>query len=257
MRPNALCGFALLGTCLPAIFGCQQPERPRPEQLERGCVFLLPGVEGGAWQLTQTVRGLRDAGLTQAIDVIEWGVRPFGSMVNLTDVESNRRRAKGFAERISQYCCDYPDRPTTLLGYSGGGGLAVLVAESLPEEVMLDRLILVSAAISPQYDLTRAGSRCRSEIISFYSSRDWLFIGMGTTLFGTIDRQYTSSAGHVGFQDEAGRLRTTGLKQIPWREEWRALGNDGGHAGWLAGDWARQVLAPQIDPALVELSPGQ
>ncbi|NLX14562.1 MAG: hypothetical protein GXY44_13045 [Phycisphaerales bacterium] len=250
MRFITKCTFVFRGIVLAGLFGCHQPEPLHREQLEQGCVFLLPGVEGGAWQFQQTTQGLRDAGLNQAIDVIEWGVRPFGSMINLTDLKGNRRRAVAIAEHIAQYQRNFPERPTTLLGFSGGGGLAVLTAEALPEGIRVDRLILVSAVISPQYDLSKAAVHSRKKIISFYSNRDWLIIGAGTTLFGTIDRQYTSSAGHVGFQDDQGQLRTDGLVQIAWRPEWRQLGNNGGHLGWLAREWARDILAPQIDPTV-------
>ncbi len=250
MRFISKCAFVFRGIILAGIFGCHQPEPLRREQLEHGCVFLLPGVEGGAWQFQQTTQGLYDAGLNQAIDIIEWGVRPFGSMINLMDIKGNLRRAGTVAERIVQYQRDYPGRPTTLLGFSGGGGMAVLTAEALPEDVHIDRLILVSAALSPQYDLNKAAARSREKVVNFYSDRDWLFIGAGTTLFGTIDRQYTPSAGHVGFQDRDGQIRTDGLIQIAWRPEWEALGNDGGHIGWLARNWARDVLAPQIDPGI-------
>jgi len=214
---------------------------------------MLPGVEGSAWQFADTYKGLREAGVDRAIDIVEWGGRPFASLTNLINLPLNRKRAKAIAARIGKYTDEHPDRPITLVGYSGGGGLAVLAVESLDDGVRLDRLILIGAALSPQYDLSIALSRCRDGIVNLYSPGDWIMLGLGTKLFGTIDRVRTESAGHVGFQDAEGQLaKVKGLRQVVWIREWSSLGHDGGHYGWLAQPWARDILAPEIDPALAK-----
>jgi pimeloyl-ACP methyl ester carboxylesterase len=229
------------------LAGCTQPEPPSRAQLERGYVVLLPGVEGGTWHLTDTVRGLRDGGVDQALDPVEWGQRPFGSLTNLTDLAANRQWARKIAELIIQYRTEYPTRPITLVGFSGGGGLAVLVAEALPENVKLDRLILIGAALSPDYDLSKPLAHTNGKLINFYSELDWLPLGIGTAWFGTIDRKYTASAGRVGFRDLDNKLIAGDrVEQVGWRPDWIRLGHDGAHIGWLWRAWAREVLAPYI-----------
>ena len=126
-----------------------------------------------------------------------------------------------------------------------------MVAERLAETVMLDRVILIAAAISPRYDMAGVLARTRSGLTNFYSPHDWLILGAGTSVFGTIDRRRGSSAGRVGFRDADDRLtQADRLTQIGWRREWRNLGHAGGHIGWLSAAWARAVLAPQIDASL-------
>ena len=150
-------------------------------------------------------------------------------------------RAQRIAARIADYHREYPDQPVTLIGYSGGGGLAVMATEALPKDILLDRLILVGAAVAPDHDLSGVLPRCAHGVINFYSAADWFILGVGTQVFGTIDRKYTSSAGHVGFLDGDGKLREApGLTQIAWEPAWINAGHDGGHIGWLAynpRDW--------------------
>ncbi len=215
--------------------------------LDRGLVILLPGVEGRGWQLGGVLAGLRDAGLRQELEVIPWGSYPFNSLDNLRNIKRNRGRARVVAHKIAAYQADHPNRPLTLVGYSGGGGLALLTLNNLPPHVRIDRAVLIAAAISPRFDLSYALTRCRDGLISFYSPDDWFMIGLCTRLLGTIDRVHTSSAGRTGFRDERGELKQApGLTQILYNPAWIELGHDGGHFGSLARPWARQVLAPHV-----------
>jgi pimeloyl-ACP methyl ester carboxylesterase len=236
---------------LAILTGCNTPPRPMlPEQKDRGYIVMLPGAESGASMFAGTVCGLREAGIDQAIEIIEWGDRPFQTIQNLVGIEANRKRARDIASRFIEYHQEHPGRPMTLIGFSAGGGLALMAAEDVPDDLVLDRIILMAAAVSPGYDLTGALRHSRRDLISFYSGNDWLMIGLGTRIFGTVDRVKTDSAGHVGFREKDGTLlQTDGLIQIPWTPDWRRLGNDGGHRGWLAEKWAREVLAPLLSVA--------
>mgnify|MGYP002622979853 FL=1 len=237
--------FAILAAIVAA--GCANPQ-PQPEsKSENGLVVILPGVEGNRWQLSGSVLGLRDAGIDLEIDIIPWGSPPFHSIPNLTNYPENQKRAERIAARIAEFKKDHPEAPVTLIGYSGGGGLAVMATEVLPDEVKLGRMILVGAAVSPDYDLTNVLSRCDHGLINFYSMADWFILGVGTQIFGTIDRKYSPSAGHVGFLDGDKKLREElGLTQIAWESDWMHSGHYGGHIGWLARAWAREYLAPTI-----------
>jgi pimeloyl-ACP methyl ester carboxylesterase len=214
---------------------------------------MLPGIESGAWQLERPVYGLRDAGVDQAIRIIEWGDRPLGSLSNLVSYERNLERARSIANEIADYQRCYPGRPVTLVGYSGGAGIAVLAAERLPENTQVDRLILLAAALSRQYDLRRAQERCSGAIINCYSHLDWFVLDLGTRLLGTIDRKMTTAAGKCGF--DPARLPGR-VQQVAWIPQWRRLGNDGGHAGWLGQVWSRELLARWIPPPYSSASGG-
>jgi pimeloyl-ACP methyl ester carboxylesterase len=230
-----------------ALPGCAAPEPPSLERQERGCIFMLPGVEGGQWQLVPALRGLRSAGIDLEVDIIAWGIQPFGSIANLTDLAANLKRAKEIAGRISAYKKNHPNRPAYLVGYSGGGGLSLLTTEALADNVKLERLILIAAAVSPDYDLSKAMTHCNRGIVNYYSPHDTFVLGFGTRTFGTIDRKNTDSAGQIGFCDADRKLRTVeGLTQIVWESQWANLGHWGGHVGWLAGEWSREVLSKQF-----------
>ncbi len=208
---------------------------------------MLPGVEGKGWQLTAMIAGLREAEIDHEIEIIPWGRYPLSSLDNLMNIERNRERAQAIAERLTGLMERRHDCQITLLGYSGGGGVAVMSLERLPEEVRISRLILIAPALSPSYDLSAAAAHVERDITCFYSARDTFFLGLGTFVFGTIDRDFTESAGRVGFNNEQGELVAGDrVRQISWQPEWFSLGHWGGHLGWLAKPWAREVLAPLL-----------
>ena len=231
-------------------FGCARPQMPTQDQLARGCIFLLPGVEKGAWQFIETKKGLHDAKVDMAVDIIEWG-DSLDILGNLTNLSRNREKAQRIARRIADYHQQYSDAPAILLGFSAGGGMALFVAEALPNDLVLDRIIIAGAAISPNYDLTSAIAHSRRPVVNFYSRADWFMLDWGTRVFGTMDRAHTESAGVAGFLDDRGNLLSDPrLVQIPWTpDQWR-VGHRGDHTGWLARGWARVMLAPEIEGSL-------
>lgn len=237
---------AVLGLgCL--LVGCFQPEVPRSEQLDSGYVLLLPGVECTTGSMEGIYRGLYDAGYEGAVDLDIWGYRPFGTFRNLPAYELNRSRAVRMAKKLAAYCQDHPGEPVTVVGFSGGGAMAMFVAEALPSGCRIDRVILLGAAVSPTYDPRPTLARCRQGMVNFYSERDWFMGGWATQTFGTMDRLKTSTAGRCGFRSESGELLSMpGLVQVSWCDDWARLGHGGGHSGWLARQWTREVLAPQV-----------
>jgi pimeloyl-ACP methyl ester carboxylesterase len=237
----------LLAGGLAVAAGCAELRPPTAEELNRGYVLLLPGVESEGVYLAPMIAGLRDGGVTQAVDMDMWGMRPMGTMLNLTDYEANRKEAGRLASKIVTYRNEHPSAPITIVGYSGGGGMALFTAEALPQDFVIDRVVLLAAAISPRYDLGKTMAHCRQGIVSFYSENDWSIVGVGTELFGTMDRQRTASAGYIGFRNNNDQLLTRGgLEQIAWTPAWRNLGHGGDHGGYLARAWAREMLAPQL-----------
>ncbi len=218
-----------------------------------GEVVLIPGIAGNVSQLRGVRRGLLEAGLACDIDVFSWGTSPVWAMWNLMDLPANRQRAEDIAARLVAFRREHPTEPLTLVGFSGGGGLAILCAEILPDGIMLDRIILVAGAISQDYDLSKVLRHCEHGLINFYSERDGI-VGLGTAVFGTIDRKQVLSAGHSGFVDGDGRLRRQEkLVQIPWSPTCTQYGHYGGHLGYLSSRWARHILAEQIEPSLAAL----
>lgn len=249
------CRISIAWALLPLLAicgGCLRPQSPTTSQLDLGLVWMFPGIEGHPAMLGPARQALRDAGVNAAVEVYEWH-RPgmLGSIHNLQDESGNRAKAAELAASISEYSRHHPSRPIDLIGYSGGSGLAIMVAEALPESARLHHVILLQAAVSPDYDLTPVLRRLDGKLVNFYSPLDWAFLGVGTSLFGTMDRKYEPAAGKLGFNpllaapDE--KLRQH-LEQHCWNAEMFLAGHYGGHLGPFSYNWSRKYLAPLLLP---------
>ncbi len=234
--------------------GCGIPRRFRAEdRYKHGVVYILPGIEGRSVWNRDLAIGLDEGGVASAIEIFDWTTGlPGGFVFNLTDYARNQRQAQKLADKIVAHRKRYPGSAVHLIGHSGGGGIAPLVIESLPAGRQIDMAILLAPALSPEYDLTTALRRTRFGICSFYSSYDVSFLKVGTSLFGTIDRDAGASAGAVGFRlppDAPPATRhayQTRLRQIRWTERLERYGASGTHLGWASRRFAKEYLAPLI-----------
>ena len=120
----------LLAASLVPLIACTAPARLRTEtRYDYGAVFLLPGIEGQSGWTRDVAIGLEEGGVSSAIEVYDWTTGlPGGFLFNLMDFERNRREAQKLVDRIVAYQDDHPGRPVHVIGYSGGGGVAVLDA---------------------------------------------------------------------------------------------------------------------------------
>ncbi|MDP7635942.1 MAG: alpha/beta fold hydrolase [Phycisphaerae bacterium] len=171
------------------------------ERMNNGLVVILPGIEGESAANREVRSALDASGVDRALPIWHWGV-PIpgaGMIINQIDFGGNRLRAKRIADRIVKYQDEHPGRPVHLVGHSGGGGIAVLAAEQLPEGRKVDGLVLLSASISIAHDVTKALKNCRSGIVNFYNRGDAALLGVGTTILGNVDGRHGPSAGLLGF----------------------------------------------------------
>jgi pimeloyl-ACP methyl ester carboxylesterase len=233
---NVLFRLVMLLTAgaLCALIGCADngPYMTK-ERLDQGMVMILPGIEGVS-QLNKDIRdGLGDAGIEWAMPIESWG-RPvplFGMFLNQMDIIGNRIAAAGLANQIEDYIDEYPGRPVYLIGHSGGGGIAVFVAEALDEGYMVDGVIVLSGSISIAYNLEKALGKTRLGIVNFYNRSDGGLLGAGTTLLGNVDGIRGPGAGLLGFDwpddddDAAKRLAYMDLYQVQLERD-MILGGD-------------------------------
>lgn len=234
--------------------GCQSIGRiDTPDRQKYGLILILPGIEGTSPLNQNIARGLHDGGVSSAIEIHDWttGI-PGNFLINLANLERNREEAWKLARRIVRYQQRWPNRPVFLIGHSGGGGIAVLALENLPERNKVDWAILLAPALSADYDLSKALRRSRHGIMNLYSDKDVGLLKVGTTIFGPIDREFGISAGAAGFQEPADLSETERLlyqrylRQVRWREHMKRYGADGSHFGWASRRFAREYLAPLI-----------
>jgi hypothetical protein len=131
----------------------------------------------------------------------------------------------------------------------------------MPPGEKLDGVIMLSAALSPEYALDRALANVKRGIVNYYSPRDWFLLGVGTIISGTMDGEHSSSAGRLGFAAPTSGKRAKAyekLYQIPWQKEMALSGYSGTHLTsgareFVATYMAPFVLAPMWDRNFVEL----
>jgi pimeloyl-ACP methyl ester carboxylesterase len=210
------------------------------------CIMLLvseppPGVvfvAGGAGSIIN-LSGMTQWALRQKSSTLE--VRDFpwshGKGRVIRDIQDTRHlvtKAQELAREVEAYRQRHPDRPIYLMGRSTGAMVVLLAAEQLPAGT-LERIILLSPAVSPEYDLQPALRSTKCKIISFRSSLDVAVLDWGTTFVGTADRFYTKSAGLSGFTLPApgtpAATEYARLEQVAWKPGHIFCGHLGGHFG--------------------------
>ena len=141
------------------------------ERLGQGYTIILPGILGSKPQ-NPISQGLVEADVPSAIEVYDWTDGPGAFFSNLRDLKRNRREARCVAKKIVNYQDRYPGRPVHLIGYSAGGGVAVLVLEAMPPGRKVTRAIVLAPTLSTDYDLRKAIRHTESGIHNYYSYGD-------------------------------------------------------------------------------------
>jgi pimeloyl-ACP methyl ester carboxylesterase len=234
--------------------GIRQPRTLDASLLPEGLTIILPGIEAESIFTYGMCDGLQDGGVPGAIRVFNWGMPfPGGYLANLTWVDRNRRRAADLAREIVAYQDAYPGRPVHLVAQSGGAGIAVFVAEALPEGRTVDGIVLLGGALSPEYNLSKALRRTRKGILNSYSEKDSFILGWGTTFFGTTDRRFGKACGCVGFRKPEGlnkeedRLYEEKLTQLAWCVEMAdSCHHFGGHLSSGCETFLERRIAPWV-----------
>ncbi len=130
----------------------------------------------------------------------------------------------------------------------------VVKALELLDEQQVERAILLAPALSPAYDLSSALRAVRREMVVFWSPLDVVILGMGTKVFGTVDRVRTAGAGLRGFRvpapvakpNDDDRRRYDKLRQIRWQPRMAATGYLGGHFGTDSPLFLRKYVVPLL-----------
>ncbi|MFQ5413828.1 MAG: hypothetical protein ACE5E6_05155 [Phycisphaerae bacterium] len=229
------------------LCGCAAP---RAVQGGAGAhVVMLPGITG-AWRVPRLARLIDDEVTDTTAQVWDWtAIEPGTPLANLMDVERNGRRAGMLARQLRTWRGGHPSARLYLVAYSGGAELVRAVCDRLPEDFAIERVVFISAALSPRVDLGPVLRRSRLGVFNYYSAKDSVVLGLGTRLFGTSDRVHGASAGHVGFDAGAVGAEGSKLVQLPWVPEMRRFGNYGGHTGRLATGFFRRYVLPALGGA--------
>jgi pimeloyl-ACP methyl ester carboxylesterase len=217
-----------------------------------GVVFVVSGVGGTAFLSRSAQWALKRAGVSHQVRDFRWTHGTGRILRDLQDIRHLLAKADELAVEVLTVQHDDPARPIYLLGHSGGAGLVLAAAERLPAGTV-ERIILLSPAVSPGFDLRPALCATRGEIISFHSCLDCFWLDWGTRLFGTIDRVYGPSAGLNGFELPAGlsaeeQAAYRRLVQIGWEPEMIFAGHGGLHASTCMPSFLSRYVAPWLKP---------
>jgi len=223
------------------------PETLGPQ--DREVVVFLDGVGGFQFVPLLGRRALREAAATMGTCWYRWqGGLPGEIWTDLMWLRRNRVMACRLARKLLAFRRRHPDTVIHLVAFSGGTGIAVFACEELRGRVGLETLVLACPAISPDYNLATA-LRCVRRCYALVSHRDNVLLGLGTRIFGTMDRRYTRSAGMVGFKIPLGLTQEDAavyerLHEIRWSRSFREDGHSGGHTGWAGVRFLRKHLLP-------------
>ncbi|MCG3179439.1 MAG: hypothetical protein BIFFINMI_01774 [Phycisphaerae bacterium] len=217
-----------------------------------GTTIVLPGIEGKGY-LNRSIRdGLGEGGVPTAIEIYDWTLGAPLFLVNQISESRARRKGEDLAGYLMAFKVLYPDKPVFLIAHSGGCAVAAFAAEALPEGESIDGIVFLGASLSPDYDLTRALRHVNGKLISFFSPRDVSFLGVATTVVGTMDREHGSAAGRVGFKlppnpssETLAEYRKVTERQ--WEPAMSLSGNTGGHMDWADTRFVCDYVAPYLN----------
>jgi pimeloyl-ACP methyl ester carboxylesterase len=206
----------------------------RATEVEPGLVIIVEGIGGLDIIGLSADHSFKKAGLPHEIHHFNWTHGIGRHFRHLQDTQHVLKKANELAAFIRDYRARHPNRPIYVIGKSGGTGLVLLALQTLPANTV-ERVILLSAAVAPTFDLRDALRATRREVVSFHSRHDRLILGWGTSKFGTIDRYYGPSAGLNGFTiperlDDGDRVLYRRLVQVPFSARMLLEGTSaGGH----------------------------
>jgi pimeloyl-ACP methyl ester carboxylesterase len=228
------------------------PAAPPTETTKGGVVFLVGGIGGIDFIALSARLALPRAGVPHELRELTWCHGTGRFLRDLQDTRHVLSKAEELAGAVRQVKEANPDRPVYLVGHSGGAGLILAAAEMLPPAT-LERIILLSAAVSPTYDLRPALRATRCEIVSYNSELDLLLLDWGTTRFGTVDRVYGSAAGLNGFivpgqLCEEDRALYRRLVQVAWQPSMVLKNHGGMHSSTIMPGFLARHVAPWLKP---------
>jgi hypothetical protein len=222
----------------------------RDERPTAALVIVADGVGGIGLCGLALRRVLRTEKWPYQVEIFPWGHGFLRWHADLTNAPNRDTQARLMAERVKRYQEEHPLVPTFLVAKSGGSGVVVKALELLDDQ-QVERAVLLAPALSPAYDLSNALRAVRREMVVFWSPWDVFLLGIGTRVFGTVDRVRTASAGMVAFHMPAGPDENKGrqydkLRQIRWRPQMAATGYLGGHFGPDSPFFLRRYVVPLL-----------
>lgn len=243
---NRFCAI-LLGLLL-AVAAPWTAAAPATQPAETPFVLHLPGIGGFLRVDRSLIAGLKQGGVTGEIVPYDWTEHDPGIHA-LQAYARNKKEAQKVADIIARRFREHPTTPIELTSHSGGAAIAVWALERLPAGIEVENVFLLSPALSPKYDLTKALRHVRGKMFVFSSVRDTLILGAGCQMFGTMDGVQCEAAGLVGFKmpGNADADQYKKLVSEPYQDAWAdKYDNWGDHIGVMQRPFVAAVVAPLL-----------
>ena len=232
--------------------------------VDREVLFIVDGVGGFQAAPLMIRRALRLEGSTLGTILYKWQFGLPGEIwTDLMWLRRNRLMGMRLARRLLAFRRANPAAKIHVMACSGGAGITLFALEAMhrrseraahrsaePIAPLVDTLILASPAVSPTYNLGSALGMVK-RCYAIVSRRDSIVLGLGTRIFGTMDRSFTRAAGMVGFRmptDVSPQEREAyeRLREIRWSPELQKQGHNGGHTGSVSVAFLRHHLLPLL-----------
>lgn len=237
-----------------SLAGCSQVAPDRDVRMAKGYVYYLDGAGGGGlrnWG-SGVREGLAAAGYDGAGEMFRWETG-LGVVADQTSSESHKRRkAAELADEIREYTHSHRGVPVTLMGLSAGTAVAVFALEELPLGHDVENVVLLSGSLSAGYDLTKALHHVHGQMYIFTSPKDAVlgfllpFAGTADRAIGTTDTIGVQSARMPANPSYETRREYAKVVEVPWNEEFKRYGHQGGHTDSVKARFIEAVVAPLI-----------
>ncbi|HEY2124696.1 MAG TPA: hypothetical protein VGG94_04445 [Chthoniobacterales bacterium] len=241
--------------CASTPSGLPRPLPDREARMKNGYLYYLDGAGGGTAKKNWAggvKAGLLAAGYPGAGEMFSWETGK-GILAD-QDASDAYKKAKAHAmvQEILRQVQAFPKAPVDILGFSAGTAEAIFALEELPESVKVERVVLLGASISRDYDLTKALKRVRGHLYLYTSTKD-MMLGFLMPFTGTADRKFDDhGAGITGFVLPAGataetrKLYADKIVTIPWTKKLEADGDYGHHFNNINMEFIRDHVAPLL-----------
>src|SRR5262249_13017288 len=140
---------------------------------------------------------------------------------DLVDCEAQLQAASRIACSVTAIRKDAPNAHIYFIAHSAGCRVVLAAAEMLPAK-SLDRIILLSPAISQTYARPTPLTPATSGVDNFYSTMDWV-LDQENSHYRNADGAPGHAAGKFGFrlpsEDKETVAAYRGVRQYAWNEE--------------------------------------
>lgn len=216
-----------------------------------GLIYLVGGIND-VLLMTRSWTWALERLLPHRIATLRWqqGLWATLTFADLWNTQHHDREAERFAYWLRSAIEERPDEPIHVIAHSAGTALTAYALERLGPTETITSAVFVGSGLSPKYDLSAALQHCRAGILAIDSPLDAFFLGLGTSLLGTVDRRWCPAAGMVGFQTPSDVKLAEKLNRVCW-SPWRHVrqGWIGGHLSVASPGFVRGTLVPWIRQA--------